>query len=202
MHIGLNLIYVVPGYTGGTEVYARELIPQLVAAAPEMRFTAFISREGAAEAGAPWGEIIPAITVPVQSRHRLEWVRGEQQLLPRIAASAGVDMVHSLANTAPARGRFRRVVTIHDLHYRLVPEAHLGVNGIGMRVLVPVAAWRSHRIITPSASTAADVERAAACPSHPNRSCPRRIRRDAVCPRNARTRHCGRRSLSASDRSC
>ena len=43
------------------------------------------------------------------------------------AARAGVDLLHSLANTAPGWGRYRRAVTIHDLHYRLVPEAHLGV---------------------------------------------------------------------------
>ena len=85
--------------------------------------------------------------MPVRARNRVEWVRGEQQLLPRLAARAGVDLLHSLANTAPGWGPFRRVVTIHDLSYRLVPEAHLGVLGLGMRVLVPLAARRSHRII-------------------------------------------------------
>ena len=159
MHVGLNLVFLVPGETGGMEVYARELIPEMVAAAPRTRFTAFVNREAASEGGGPWGELIPAVTVPVRSRNRVEWVRGEQQLLPRLARRAGVDVVHSLASTAPAWGRFRRVVTIHDLNYRLVPEAHLGVLGVGMRALVPLAAYRSHRIITPSLSTAADVTR-------------------------------------------
>ena len=45
MHIGLNLVFLVPGETGGTETYARELIPELLAAAPQARFTAFINRE-------------------------------------------------------------------------------------------------------------------------------------------------------------
>ena len=35
MHVGLNLIYLVPGETGGPEIYARELIPALRAVAPE-----------------------------------------------------------------------------------------------------------------------------------------------------------------------
>lgn len=159
MHVGLNLIFLVPGYTGGTEVYARELIPELLAAAPHARFTAFVNREAAGEAGAPWGELIPAVTVPVRARKRVEWVRGEQQLLPRLAARAGVDVLHSLANTAPVWGRFRRVVTIHDLHYRLAPEAHLGVLGLGMRLLVPLAARSSDRIIAVSESTRADLHR-------------------------------------------
>jgi glycosyltransferase involved in cell wall biosynthesis len=154
VHIGLNLIYLVPGETGGTETYARELIPALVSAAPSVRITAFINREAATSAEpAPWRGLIPSVTVPVSARNRAQWVRGEQQLLPRLAARAGVDLVHSLANTGPAWGRFRRVVTIHDLHFKLVPEAHLGVMGLGMRVLVPLAARRSDRIIVDAAST-------------------------------------------------
>ena len=165
MHVGLNLIFLVPGETGGTEVYARELIPELVAAAPEVQFTAFVNREAAAVTDAPWSQLIPAITVPVRSRNRAEWVRGEQQLLPRLAANAGVDVLHSLANTAPARGRFLRVVTIQDLMYRLAPEAHLGLRGLGMRVLVPLAARSSHRIIAASNATAEDLRHLLHVPS-------------------------------------
>jgi glycosyltransferase involved in cell wall biosynthesis len=158
VRVGLNLIYLVPGETGGTETYAREVIPELVAAAPEGRFIAFVNRETASTDG-PWRELIPTVTVPVSARNRLDWVRGEQQLLPRLAAAAQVDLVHSLANTAPARGPYRRVVTIHDLNYRIVPEAHLGLRGAGMRVLVPLAARRSDRIITDAASTREDLRR-------------------------------------------
>jgi glycosyltransferase involved in cell wall biosynthesis len=157
VHVGLNLIFLVPGETGGTETYARELIPELVAAAPKTRFTAFINREAAEATDAPWHEAIDSITVPVHARNRVEWVRGEQQLLPRIAARAGVDLVHSLANTAPGWGRFRRVVTIHDLSYRRVPEAHLGLRGLGMRILVPLAARRAHRVLVDAASTRTDL---------------------------------------------
>ncbi len=159
MHIGLNLVFLVPGETGGTETYARELITALVAASPDTRFTAFINREAAATSDGPWRELIPAVTVPVRARNRLEWVRGEQQLLPGLAARAGVDLLHSLANTGPAWGSFCRVVTIHDLNYRIVPEAHLGLLGLGMRVLVPLAARRSRRIITEAASTRDDLIR-------------------------------------------
>jgi glycosyltransferase involved in cell wall biosynthesis len=157
MHVGLNLIFLVPGETGGMEVYARELIPELVAAAPPVRFTAFINREATAAGGGPWGELIEAVTVPVNARRRVDWVRGEQQLLPPLAARLGVDLLHSLASTAPVWGRCRRIVTIHDLNYRTVPEAHLGILGLGMRLLVPLAARRSHRIIVPSQATQGDL---------------------------------------------
>jgi glycosyltransferase involved in cell wall biosynthesis len=157
MHVGLNLIFLVPGETGGMEVVARELIPTLVQAAPDVRFTAFVNREAAAAKDGPWGELLPAVTVPVNARHRVQWVRGEQLLLPRMAAHAGVDLLHSLASTAPARGRFRRVVTVHDLIYARFPEAHAGIRDLGMRVLVPLAVRRSDRVIVDSHSTRRDL---------------------------------------------
>ena len=158
MHVGLNLVFLVPGATGGTEVYARELIPELVAAAPEHRFTAFVSREAAASPG-PWHELDRCIVVPVSAGNRVAWVRGEQQLLPPLARRAGVQLLHSLANTAPAWGRFRRVVTIHDLIPQVVPEARRSLRSFGMRRLVPLAARRSDRIIVDAASTREDLQR-------------------------------------------
>ncbi len=157
MNVGINLIYLVPGETGGMEVVARELIPELLAAAPGVRFTAFVNREVAAAGDGPWGELLPAVTVPVNARRREQWVLGEQALLPPLAARARIDLVHSLASTAPAWGPFRRVVTVHDLIYARFPEAHSGLRDRGMRVLVPLAVRRSQRVIADSQSTRADL---------------------------------------------
>jgi glycosyltransferase involved in cell wall biosynthesis len=151
-HVGLNLIFLVPRETGGMEVAARALIPALVRAAPGVRFSAFVPREAAGE---DLG--VESVVVPVHAANRFEWVRGEQALLPGLASHHGCELVHSLASTAPARGRFRRVVTIHDLNYLVVPDAHFGLRGLGMRALVPLAARRAHRVITDSANTRADV---------------------------------------------
>lgn len=158
MHVGLNLIFLVPGETGGMEVAARELIPALLAEAPPgVRFTAFVNREATAAKDGPWGELLPAVTVPVNARNRVQWVLGEQVLLPRLAERSGVELMHSLASTAPARGRFRRVVTVHDLIYARFPEAHAGIRDLGMRLLVPLAVRRSHRVIADSRSTRQDI---------------------------------------------
>jgi glycosyltransferase involved in cell wall biosynthesis len=156
MHVGLNLIYLVPGETGGMETYARELIPALVRERRDARFTAFVNRDAAKVEG-PWTDLVNCVRVPVNARRRAEWVLGEQLLLPRSATRSGVDVLHSLASTAPASGRFRRVVTIHDLIYRIYPEAHTGMRATAMRALVPLAARRSDRIIAPSAATRDDL---------------------------------------------
>jgi glycosyltransferase involved in cell wall biosynthesis len=158
MHVGLNLIFLVPGETGGMEVAARELIPALLEQAPPgTRFTAFVNRETAAAGDGPWGELLPAVTVPVNARNRVQWVFGEQTLLPVLAARAGVELLHSMASTAPLWGRSRRVVTVHDLIYARFPDAHAGIRDKGMRVLVPGAVRRSHRVIADSQSTRDDL---------------------------------------------
>jgi glycosyltransferase involved in cell wall biosynthesis len=152
MHVGFNLIFMVPGETGGMEIAARALIPALRDAAPGVRFTAFVNEEARGE---DLG--VDSVAVPVRATNRLEWVRGEQLLLPRLARRAGCALVHSLASTAPARGRFARVVTIHDLNYLVVPDAHFGLRGLGMRVLVPLAARTAQRVIADSGATRDDL---------------------------------------------
>jgi glycosyltransferase involved in cell wall biosynthesis len=164
VHVGLNLVYLVPGETGGMETYARELIPALLAERPDLRLTAFVSRDAAGSPGL-WSELVPAVLVPVRPRRRAEWVRGEQQLLPGLARRAGVDLVHSLASTAPAWGAFRRVVTIHDVIYRIHPEAHARARALALRLLVPLAARRSHRIVAPSQTTRDDLVRLLGVPA-------------------------------------
>jgi glycosyltransferase involved in cell wall biosynthesis len=148
MRVALNLVYLVPGETGGMEVYARELIPRL--ASRGLDLVALVNREAAGES---WG--VPVRVVPVQARSRAQWVLGEQLHVPRLARDC--DLIHSLASTAPLRSRARRITTIHDLNYKLVPEAHFGLRALGMKVLVPAAARRSHRIIVDAASTRAEL---------------------------------------------
>jgi glycosyltransferase involved in cell wall biosynthesis len=154
MRVALNLVFLVPGETGGMEIYARELIPRL-AALDGVEPVALVNREAAAERGGPWGNAVPMRLVPVHARNRVQWVRGEQQHVPRLAADCA--LIHSLASTAPLRSRARRITTIHDLHYKLVPDAHFGLRGLGMRGLIPAAARRSHRILVDAASTRDDL---------------------------------------------
>ncbi len=156
MHVALNLVYLVPGETGGTETYARELLPRL-SARGDVRVTALVNQEAAAVDG-PWRDV-PHVTVPVNARNRVEWVRGEQQHVPRLARRAGADVLHSLANTSPVWGPFKRIVTVHDLHYRVVPDAHFGLLGLGMRVLVPAAVRACRRVVTDSEATKRDLTR-------------------------------------------
>ena len=85
MHVGLNLIYLVPGETGGMEVYARELIPELVAAAPGARFTVFVNRETASDRHDPVVEVVDRDHPPEAPPNR----GGTAQAVQQVDAGAG-----------------------------------------------------------------------------------------------------------------
>ena len=153
MHIGVNLVFLTPGEQGGLEVYARQLVPRLARKA-DLSLTAFVNRD---TVGVFRDHDIREVIVPVRPADRKQWVIGEQVILPKLARAEGCDLVHSLASTAPLWGSFKRVTTIHDLNYRIVPEAHSPLFRLGMKVLVEGAARRSHRIIADSACTARDL---------------------------------------------
>ena len=106
------------------ETAARELVPELLRARPDWQFTAFVNRE-AQEKGLDWLAGCEQVTVPVAATSRVQWTRGEQLLLPRLAEARGRrPRAQPRQHGAGARGSFRRVVTIHDLIHRVHPDAH------------------------------------------------------------------------------
>jgi glycosyltransferase involved in cell wall biosynthesis len=160
LRIGLNLLYLVPGETGGSEIYARQLVPELAALRPGEPMWIFASPELADELRTdPWCDGLRVVRVPVSGRTRTRRVAAEQTLLPAAATRARVTVLHSLATTAPALVRARSVVTIHDLIYKHFPDTHRGVLTAGMSLLVPLAARRSTRIIAISAAVKEDIIR-------------------------------------------
>src|SRR3954470_3879789 len=116
VHVGVNLLFLSPGEMGGLEVYSCELVAAL-AERDDVRLTLFVNRL----AGPEWAEIASVARAPLDPRRRVQWVYGDQVQAMRMARRAGVDVVHSLASTGPAAGNFARVVTVHDLHYRVHP---------------------------------------------------------------------------------
>ena len=89
-----------------------------------------------------YGRLAPGAKIvagPVGLGHRSERLAWEQSGLPVVAEQVGADVIHMPNYSMPLRPGLPTVVTIHDLAYRMSPEAHLGLLGLGMRVLVPLA---------------------------------------------------------------
>ena len=150
MRVGLDLLYLVPGETGGRETYARELVPAMQELAPELELIAFVNRDAGSRFVAELGEGVRAVVVPVSTRSRAQWAFGELALVSVAARRARVDVLHSMANFAPTWGHFKRVVTIHDLQYRAVPDLLSWPVRKTTHAMVSLAAHRAHRIIAVS----------------------------------------------------
>jgi glycosyltransferase involved in cell wall biosynthesis len=151
--VGLNLLFLVPGETGGTEIYARNLVPKLAEERPDLDLVAFVNRE-AADLSIPGVRVVP---VDVSGRGRARRVIAEQRKLPKLVEANGIQLLHSLGTSAPSRARAVNVVTILDVIYARHPEAHTLPMRMGMRLLVPRAARRADRVITLSEAAAADL---------------------------------------------
>jgi glycosyltransferase involved in cell wall biosynthesis len=152
MRVGLDLLYLIPGETGGRETYARELIPAMLELAPELELVAFVNRDAGPQFAAELGDGVRAVVVPVSARNRARWALGELALVSKAAQRAHVELLHSMANFAPAWGSFRRVVTIHDLQYQAVPELLSWSARAATHALVSLAVRGADRIVAVSAA--------------------------------------------------
>src|SRR5947209_13596930 len=149
MRIGMNMLHLVPRETGGSELYARRLVPALLEASPGIELTLFAAREGAPSLAAePWAGELRIVELPVWARSRPRRVLVEQTLLPLAVHRANVDLLHNVFTTSPAISPVPMVTTILDVIYKRVPETHPGAFSSGMALLASVSALRSERILT------------------------------------------------------
>ncbi|TMK77769.1 MAG: glycosyltransferase family 4 protein [Actinobacteria bacterium] len=154
------MLHLVPGETGGSELYARRLVPALLDARQDLRLIVL-----AGEAALPsltveeWAGEVELVGLPFDPRHRARRVLAEQTLLPRAARKRGVDLLHNLFTTAPGAPLVPQVTTILDVIYKRFPETHAGLLGRGLAALTWTAARRSRRILTISEAAKADIVR-------------------------------------------
>jgi glycosyltransferase involved in cell wall biosynthesis len=154
VRVAYNLLHLVPGETGGAEVYARRLLPALREADPDLEMTLFL---GGAAATEDWGEGVDVVPLRFDPRSRVRRVLAEQTLLPHAIHELGPDLLHNLFNTAPAVGLVPQVTTIHDVIHHRYPDA--GLVALGVKVAVPLAARRSARVLTVSEASKTDIVR-------------------------------------------
>lgn len=156
--IGLDLLFLAPGETGGMETYARELVPRLPAAMPEAQFVAYVGRElGSEWSERPWHAEIQARILPVRSSSRIPRSIAELTTLHRASLRDDVDLVHGLSAAIPLAPGLATVVTIHDLIYSRHPDTSSRLLSTGQRMLTGAVARRAARIIAPSMATRDDL---------------------------------------------
>ncbi len=151
--IAINAIFLLPGM-GGLDTYVRELVPELVRLAPRTRFSVYCSPVGHEHlATTDWASEVQFVSHPMFGVRGLKAIT-ELTLLGALAG-ARVDLLHSVALTAPLRTRAVNVVTIADTTW--LTGAANDVTTHLWRVVVPPVARRADRLIAISRAGAEDI---------------------------------------------
>jgi glycosyltransferase involved in cell wall biosynthesis len=151
--VAVNLLHLVPGETGGGEMYARRLLPALCDADPSLDLTLYCGRAATESLRDQRWSVRPLRFDP---RSRVRRVLAEQTSLPAALRGEGFDLLHNVFNTAPTVVQVPQVTTIHDLVFKRFPESDR-LLAKGVEVLVPLAARRSARVLTDSEASKADL---------------------------------------------
>lgn len=155
--MALNALFLDPSASGGPETYLRGLVPALASEFPDVRFTLFTTRAGAAALRADgWEAIVDLRALPCDEGQRGRRTLAEQVLLPAHARRGRFDVLHSLATVAPIRALVPHVITLHDLTFMRMTTFG-ALTTFGMRQVVSRAAAHADAIVTGSAFSRGEI---------------------------------------------
>jgi glycosyltransferase involved in cell wall biosynthesis len=153
--VGINALFLEPRM-GGLDTYVRALVPELVRLAPQIQFTIFCSSGGREYLeGEGWDGQVELVTPPLIGRRGLKAV-GELTLLGAIAGRR-VELLHSVALTAPLRTSAVNVVTLADVTWLIAADPGDAATIRVWRLLVPPVARGADRVIALSEAGAEHV---------------------------------------------
>ncbi len=153
LRIGVNALYLIPGGVGGTEIYLRNLLAELVKTDEYFiitnRETTDLVPKGALNARALL-QPVPAVIRPA----RVLW---EQTVLPVVAARHRLDVLFNPGFTAPLVCPCPQVTVFHDLQHKRHPEYFRWFDLPFWNALLYASAHRSKRLIAVSEATRQDL---------------------------------------------
>jgi glycosyltransferase involved in cell wall biosynthesis len=158
LRVGLNLAYLVED-SGGSGTYARQLIPNMLLAEPDIELTAWIGTTAPAWlAGEPWAQDVRWVRLPVPGLGTPWHLWHELAGIGLDAARRKLDVVHGLAYLAPlVHPSVATVATILDVIWVHHPQATGRRFQVVMGTLAPAVGRRSDRIIAISEAARDDI---------------------------------------------
>ena len=124
MRIGVNTLFLVPGDVGGTEIYLRENLKEMIPGTPQDTFILFTTNDNDKSFKQEFARFDNVDFVPLPFRAAIRPLRiiAEQTLLPWQVWRKKIDVLWSPGYTAPLFCPCSQTATIHDLQYKTHPE--------------------------------------------------------------------------------
>jgi len=161
MRIAINTLSITP-FRGGVKTYLTNLVRHLAKVDCKNTYFIFVSPVNEALFQG-LGENFKKILIPLRTDNRSLRVLCEQLLIPFYVHKYKINILFSPANLAILFPCCKQVTMIHDLHYRFIPKTLDRKRVWYYRLMLPISAWRSDRIIVPSQSTKRALLETVAC---------------------------------------
>ena len=153
LHVGVNLLWLVPGVVGGSEEYTTRLLQALRdAEPPDLRLTLF-ALASFVEAHPDVADAFRTEVLDLDGRSKPRRVAAEVTWLGLQARRSHVDLLHHAGGVVPpgpALSRIPAVLTIHDLQPLLHPANFSRLKRRWLASMVPRSAARARMVLTPS----------------------------------------------------
>lgn len=155
LHVALDahLLSLAASYrSAGISWYAQNLLRELPAVDPGIRYTVFLSERR--YQGAPGLHLRLSHLPAQQPAMRVFW---EQCIQPWALIRERVDLLHGLALVGPLLATRPIVLTIHDLSFLHFPHNFRAGRRLYLRLFTKWSVRRARRVIAPSESTRRDI---------------------------------------------
>jgi glycosyltransferase involved in cell wall biosynthesis len=152
MRVAVNLLFLLPGEVGGTEIYVRSLLAALQRLKDAPDLLLFTNRENH-----DTFSNFERDRIDIACSNRMARIAAEQFLLPRRARKANIDVLFSPGYTAPFYTACPQVVVMHDVQFLAHPEDFSAPARLAHGFFVQGAADVATAIVTPSKFAAGEV---------------------------------------------
>lgn len=157
VHVGVNLLWLVPGVVGGSEEYMTRLLGAVAERQPpDLRLTLF-ALAPFTHAYPPLADAFPVVVSPLDGRSKLRRVLAESTWLARRSARARLDLVHHAGGTMPPVRGAPGIVTVHDLQPLAMPDNFGAVKHLYLRRRLGPSVREAVLVVTITAYTARSV---------------------------------------------
>lgn len=158
MRIGINLLYLIPGKVGGTEVYAKGLLHGLSCIESGHEFIVFLN-QSAANWPLPQTNNFYRVICPIWGASQRQRYFYEQLHFASILRKKGVDLVHSLGYVGPLFPGIPSVVTVPDLNFISLRSVMPIQKIIARTFFVTISVHRAKHVITISSFSKREIAR-------------------------------------------
>jgi alpha-1,3-rhamnosyl/mannosyltransferase len=148
LHVGVNLLWLVPGMVGGSEEYTTRLIAALLDSPPDNLDITLFALRPFADAYPDLVEDVPTELCPLDGRLKAVRIAAEATWLAERARRRKIDLLHHAGGTTPPLRATPSIVTIHDLQPLLLPANFIRAKQAYLRWRLPASARHSRLITT------------------------------------------------------